>query len=94
MIKDQRGALVGGEAPGKADRERIGVEQVIERNKVLWLRAVLLILQPPPRELDQLAPQAVAQRPKLFVADKRRTCIRAQNSGLANSFAQSAPESA
>ena len=32
---------------------------------------MLLILQPPPGELDQLAPQPVAQRPKLLVTDER-----------------------
>ena len=71
MVEDQRRALVGGEAPGETDRQRVRVEQVVERNEVAWLRAMLLVLQPSPGELDQLAPQPVAQRPKLLVADER-----------------------
>ena len=70
LLKDQRRALVRGEAAGKTDGQRIGIEQVIESDEVVLRQPLALNQQTPAAEFDQLAAQVVTQRPKFLVRDK------------------------
>src|ERR1017187_7018970 len=70
LLEDQRRSLVGRKAARKADRQRVGIKQVIERDEVAVRQSLALDQQPPPRKLDKLAAQLGAQRPELLVGNE------------------------
>jgi hypothetical protein len=72
LLEDQRRPLVGREAAGESDGQRVRVEQLVEGDVVGLRDAVSLQQEPPARELDELAPQRVAQRPELLVRHEPR----------------------
>ena len=69
LIKNQRRALVSGEAPRKANGQRVGIQQLIESDKI---RLRLALAQAAAGKLDQFPPQFVAQRPEFFVGNEIR----------------------
>ena len=65
-------ALVGRKPPREADGQRVGIQQMIERDEVAVGQTLLLNQQPPPRKFDQFAPQLIAQGPELLIGDELR----------------------
>src|ERR1035441_3497412 len=72
VVKNQRGALVGGEAAGKTDGEGVGIEQLIEGDEIRLRQALALDEEAAAGELDQFAAQLEAQGPKLLVGNESR----------------------
>src|SRR6059036_2937433 len=72
LLEDERGAFVGREAARKTDRERVGIQKMIESNKISCGEPLPLEQQSTAGKLDQLAPQAVTQRPKFGVTEELR----------------------
>src|SRR5208283_4607327 len=66
------GAFVSGKAAREANGQRIGIQQVIEADEIALRHALVLEQQTAADEFNHLAPQFVAQRPKLFIGNKRR----------------------
>ena len=71
MIKNERRALVGGKAPGEANGQRVGIEQMIVLDKAA-LAGFRIINQSASGKVDQLAAQAASQRPEFLVGNKIR----------------------
>src|SRR5438876_5030138 len=72
LLEYERRTFISGKSAGKADGQRVGIEQGIESNEITMGQALALEEQPPPREFDQFAPQVVTQRPKFLVGNKVR----------------------
>ena len=72
LLENQRRALVSRKAAREADGQRVGIQQAVEADEIALGHALVLEQQPAADELDHLAPQFVAQRPKLLVGNKRR----------------------
>ena len=66
-LENQRRAFVGGETAGETDGQGIGIEQLIERDKVVLRQSLALDEQAPAAKLYQFAAQVVTQRPDLLV---------------------------
>ena len=60
VIKNKRGSFVGCKASGEADGQCVGIQQMIVANEVAFARG-RIVNEPPSREIDQLAPQSIAQ---------------------------------
>ena len=72
LLEDERRALVGGEAAGEPDGQRVGIEQMIEGDEVALAEAFALDEQAAAAELDQFPAQPVTERPEFLVSDKIR----------------------
>ena len=70
LLENQRRALVGGEAPRKADGQRVGVQQMVEVDVIALGGALALDQQTAPHELNHLAPQMITQRPQFLVRNE------------------------
>ena len=78
VLQDQVGALVGGEAPREADRQRVEAQRAAQlRDELRRLAAALGLLRgPPPRDVDQLRLERLVRLPQLAVVDRRRSVPR------------------
>ncbi len=70
LLEDQRRALVGGKPAREADGQRVGIQQLVERDEIAVRQALALDQQPPAGKLDQLAAQLVAQGPEFLVGNE------------------------
>ena len=55
LLKNQRRAFVSGEAPREANRERVGIQQMIETDEIALAQFLILKQQTASRKFDQLA---------------------------------------
>src|SRR5688572_15089972 len=72
LLKNEGSAFVSGEAARKANGQGIGVQQLIEGDKVSLGEPLSLDQEAAAGEFDQLAAQTITQRPDLFVGNERR----------------------
>src|SRR5215203_5526815 len=70
LLENQRGAFVGGEASGKTNRQRVGIEQLIEGNKIALGQPLSLNEQSPPGEFNQFAAQLITECPEFLVGNE------------------------
>src|SRR6266404_4367446 len=70
LLENQGGAFVSCESACKTDRQRIGVEQLIEGDEIPLRQPLTLDKQSTPGKFDELTPQFIAQRPKFLIRDK------------------------
>ena len=72
LLEDERRALVGGEAAGEPDGQRVGIEQMIEGDEIPLAKGLALDEQAAAGELDQFTAQPVTERPEFLVSDEFR----------------------
>src|SRR5512145_210100 len=64
LLEDQRRAFVGRKPSCEADGQGIRIEQLVEGDEIAVGQPLPLDEKPPASELNQFAPEIVAQRPK------------------------------
>src|SRR4051812_36363585 len=70
LLENERGSLVGRETARETDSERVGIQQLVERDEVPLAKALALEEQTASSELDQFAAQIVTQGPEFFVGNE------------------------
>src|SRR4051812_8338470 len=70
FLENERRAFVSGKSPRKTDRQRIRIQQLVERDEVALAQALALQEQAAPSEFNQLAAQLITQGPDFFVRDE------------------------
>src|SRR6267142_2549466 len=70
LLKDERRAFIRGKAASETDRQRVGIEQLIEGDEIPLAEALALEEEAAAGELDQFTPQLVPERPQFLIQDE------------------------